>query len=62
MNVLLGDTNSNKSVTASDLAQTKSQSGLQVSASNFREDVSVSGAINVSDIAAVKSASGTSVP
>jgi hypothetical protein len=62
MNVLFGDTNGNKSVTASDLAQTKSQSGLQVSASNFREDVSVSGAINGSDIAAVKSASGTSVP
>jgi hypothetical protein len=62
MNVLFGDTNGNKSITASDVAQTKSQSGVPVTASNFREDVNVNGAISASDIAAVKSSSGTSVP
>ena len=59
---LLGDTNGNRVVNASDVAQTKAQSGAPVTSLNFRQDVSASGAINASDIALVKSASGTSLP
>jgi hypothetical protein len=62
MNVLIGDTNANKSVNASDISQTKVQVGTTVSATNFRTDVNVNGAINASDIALIKSRSGISVP
>jgi hypothetical protein len=60
--VLLGDTNNNQSVNASDIGQTKGQSGVPVSATNFRTDVNVNGSINASDIGQVKAQSGTSVP
>jgi hypothetical protein len=49
-------------VNSSDIAQTQSQSGQPVSASNFREDVTVNGAINSSDVALVQSKSGTALP
>ena len=62
MGVLLGDTNGNGSVNASDISQTKAQSGAPVTASNFRIDVNVNGSINSSDISLVKSRSGTSLP
>jgi hypothetical protein len=62
VNFLIGDTNGNKAVNASDVAQTKAQSGLSVTSSNFREDVTVSGVINASDVALVKSRSGFGVP
>ena len=62
MNVLLGDTNGNKVVNATDVAQTKLQSGLPLSAANFRSDVTVSGTINSSDVTLVKSHSGAGVP
>jgi hypothetical protein len=62
MIVLLGDTNANKSVNASDIAQTKSQSGNPVTAANFREDTTVNGQINGSDISQVKSRSGHGLP
>ena len=62
MNVLLGDTNGNKLVNASDVAQTKMQSGLPLSGTNFRADVSVNGTINSSDLTLVKSRSGAGVP
>ena len=62
MGVLLGDTNGNGAVNSSDISQTKSQSGQTVSASNFRQDVTVSGSINSSDISLVKSRSGTALP
>jgi hypothetical protein len=62
MSVLIGDTNGNGSVNASDITQTKVQSGQQITASNFREDVNGNGAINASDVALVKSKSGTSLP
>lgn len=62
MGVLAGDTNGDRSVNASDIAQTKAQSGQAVNAANFRQDVNHSGGINASDIALVKSASGTSLP
>ena len=41
VNMLIGDTNGNKTVNASDVAQTKGQSGVPVTAANFREDVAV---------------------
>ena len=62
VNMLVGDTNGNKTVNASDIAQTKGQSGLPVTAANFRTDVTADGSITASDIALVKSHSGASVP
>ena len=59
MRLLLGDTNANGVVNASDVSQTKSQSGQAVTSSNFRTDVVVNGTINASDLALVKSRSGT---
>ena len=62
VNMLIGDTNGNKTVNASDIAQTKGQSGVPVTSANFREDVTANGSITASDIALVKSRSGFSVP
>ena len=62
MNVLAGDTNGNKTVNASDVGQTKAQSGIAVTAANFRQDVTPNGTINASDIGLVKSRSGQFVP
>jgi hypothetical protein len=62
VNMLVGDVNSSKSVNASDIGAVKAQSGLPVTAANFRSDVAVNGSINASDIGLVKSRSGQSVP
>jgi hypothetical protein len=62
MGVLIGDTTGNGAVNSSDIAQTQSQSGQAVTASNFREDVTANGLINSSDIALVQSKSGTALP
>jgi hypothetical protein len=63
MNVLAGDTNANKQVNATDIGQTKAQSGVAVSAANFRLDVNASGgSINATDISLVKARAGSSVP
>jgi hypothetical protein len=62
MNVLLGDTNGNKSVTASDISQTKAQSGNAARTDNFRTDLNGDGSITSSDISIVKAAAGTLVP
>ena len=63
MGILVGDTNGNRTVNATDIGQTKAQSGQPVTASNFRTDVTASGgSINASDIGLVKSTSGTSLP
>jgi len=62
MGVLSGDTNANGAVNASDVSQTKSQSGAVVGAGNFREDVNANGSINAGDIALVKSKVGTALP
>ena len=58
MSLLVGDTNANGVVNASDVSQAKSQSGQAVTGSNFRTDVTVNGTINASDVALVKSRSG----
>lgn len=61
-NMLIGDTTGNKTVNASDIGLTKTQSGAPVTSSNFREDVTVNGTINASDVAVVKSNSGAGLP
>jgi hypothetical protein len=62
LNMLIGDINSSKFVNASDIGAVKAQSGVPVTAANFRADVVVSGAITASDIGLVKSRSGATVP
>jgi hypothetical protein len=62
MSILVGDTNGNGAVNASDITQTKVQSGAGVGAGNFRTDVTANGSINASDINLVKLRSGTSLP
>jgi hypothetical protein len=59
MDVLIADTNADRSVNSADITQTKSQSGATITNSNFREDVNVDGSINSADITLVKSSSGT---
>ena len=62
MGVLIGDVNGNGAVNATDVALTKSQVGMAVSGSNFREDVNANGLINSVDVALVKSKVGTALP
>jgi hypothetical protein len=62
MNVLLGDTNGNRSVNATDIGQVKSQAGVPVGPLNFRTDTTVSGTINASDVGQVKANAGHSLP
>ncbi len=62
MNVLLGDTSGNKTVNATDVSQTKLQSGVAISAANFRNDTNVNGTINATDVSQVKLSSGHGLP
>ena len=62
MSILIGDTNGNGSVNASDVSQTKSRVGQQISATNFRSDVNANGDVNAADISLVKSSLGTGLP
>ena len=62
MCVLVGDMNGNGAVNASDVSLTKSQVGVAVTGSNFREDVNVNGTISSADVALVKSEVGTALP
>jgi hypothetical protein len=62
MGILIGDVNGNRAVNATDVALTKSQVGMPVSSSNFREDVNANGLINSVDVALVKSKVGTALP
>ncbi len=61
-NMLIGDTTANKTVNAADISQTKGQSGVPVTAANFRTDVNASGAISASDISQVKANAGHTLP
>jgi hypothetical protein len=56
MAVLVGDTNGDGFVDAIDASQTKSQSGISVNTSNFREDVNIDGFIDTLDVSMVKAA------
>jgi hypothetical protein len=60
--ILAGDTNGNRTVNASDVAQTKAQQGAPVDQTNFRNDVNVNGTINAADVAMIKANDGHSVP
>jgi hypothetical protein len=62
MGFLIGDVTGNRTVNASDVSQTKSQAGMAVSSSNFREDVNANGTISSTDVAIVKSEVGTALP
>ena len=62
MGVLVGDVNGNALVNASDVSLTKSQVGVAVNGSDFREDVNANGVINSVDVALVKSKVGTALP
>lgn len=62
VNFLIGDSNGNKSVNASDIAQTKGQVGAAVTSANFRQDMNANGSITASDVSTVKSKNGHSVP
>ncbi len=62
MGFLVGDTTMNGLVNASDIGQTKSQSGVILSQSNCPNDVTINGEINATDISLVKSRSGTALP
>lgn len=62
MNLLMRDTNANKTVNASDLGQAKAESGLPITVTNFRDDVTINGSINGSDVSLVKARAGASVP
>ncbi len=59
---LLGDSTGNATVNASDVSQVKGQSGISISASNFRTDLNANGAINAGDVSIAKSTSGHAVP
>ena len=62
MNVLAGDTNASKTVSAADVSQTKAQAGAPITSANFRQDVTPTGSISAADISLVKSRSGQFVP
>ena len=59
---LLGDTNGNGIVNASDVSQTKAQLGQSAMGSNFRTDVNANGTINATDVSQVKANLGSAVP
>ena len=62
MNLLVADTNRDKSVNSGDALQTRNRSGQAVSAGNFRSDVNTSGTINSGDAFIVRARSGNSSP
>jgi uncharacterized delta-60 repeat protein len=62
VNMLVGDTTGDKTVKAADVAQTRGQVGVAVTAANFREDVKTDGAIDAMDVNQVRSRVGNSVP
>jgi hypothetical protein len=57
MGVLVGDVNGNGGINAADIALTKSQAGMAVSSSTFREDVNANGTIS-----ATGAAIGSAIP
>ena len=62
MSILIGDTNRNGTVNASDVSQTKSRVGHAVDGINFRSDVNANGYINAADVSIAKSSVGTGLP
>lgn len=62
MRTLVGDTNGNSAVNSTDVAETKSRLGQQVTIDNFRSDVNANGTINASGVAIAKSNVGSGLP
>ena len=62
VNMLIGDTNGNKSVSASDVAQTKAASGAAVTGANFRTDINANGTVSATDVGQVKANAGHTLP
>ena len=60
--VLLGDTNKSRSVDSADVTLTQSKSGQATNSTNFREDVTLDGSINNTDVQLVQSKVGTKLP
>jgi Dockerin type I domain len=61
--IVLGDTNGNGQVTATDVSQTKANAAVgTVTAATFRTDVNVSGTIDASDMSMVKGRAGAVLP
>jgi hypothetical protein len=58
----IGDTTGDKTVNGSDVTQTRGQVGKSVTGANFREDVTVDGAITFADVRLVRSDVGHTLP
>jgi hypothetical protein len=50
MDMLIADTNASGTVSSADVTRVQGQVGQPVTASNFREDIDVSGAIDSTDV------------
>ena len=61
-NMLIGDTNGNKTVSSFDVNQTRHQVGIPVTSANFREDVKPDGSIASTDVSQVRSRLGNGLP
>jgi hypothetical protein len=62
LNMLIGDTNGDRTVNAGDALQTRSRSGQGTDVTNFRNDVNSDGVVNSGDSLAVRNRSGASLP
>jgi hypothetical protein len=62
VNMLIGDTNGDRTVNAGDALQTRSRSGQSTDATNFRNDVNIDGMVNSGDSLSVRSRSGSFLP
>jgi uncharacterized delta-60 repeat protein len=62
VNILIGDINADKTVSAFDVKQTKHQVGGLVTNANFRADVRPDGSIDATDVRQVRSRVGDSLP
>jgi len=58
MSLLLGDTNDNRKVNATDIAQTKARIGQALTNANFRSDIDESGGISSNDVLIIKANTG----
>src|SRR5712691_4314784 len=61
-NMLIGDINADKTVSAFDVTQTKHQVGMPVTSANFRDDIRPDGTINATDVKQARSRVGNSLP
>ncbi len=61
-NMLIGDINADKTVSAFDVTQTKHQVGMPVTSANFRDDIRPAGTINATDVKQARSRVGNSLP